>query len=63
MADDLTKRGRQDRERISLTEGWEVRSWCDKFDCTEVELRHAVDEVGHMAANVEAYLACGRRAG
>jgi hypothetical protein len=62
MADDLTKRGRQDRERISLVEGWEVRRWCDKLDVTEVELRHAVDEVGHMADDVEAYLASGQRA-
>lgn len=56
MADDLHKR-HADAKRISLTEQWEVRSWCDKFDCTEIELRHAVDEVGHMADDVEAYLA------
>jgi hypothetical protein len=62
MADDLTKRGRQDRERISLVEGWEVRRWCDKLEVTETELRHAVDEVGHMANAVEAYLASGKRA-
>ena len=61
MADDLNKR-HADAKRISLTEQWEVRSWCDKLECTEVELRHAVDEVGHMAADVEAYLASGLRA-
>lgn len=60
MADDLHKR-HADAKRISLVEQWEVRSWCDKFSCTEIELRHAVDEVGHMAAAVEAYLASGQR--
>lgn len=61
MADDLNKRGKADRQRISLAEQWEVRSWCDKFDVTEIELRHAVDEVGHMVKDVEAYLASGQR--
>jgi hypothetical protein len=58
MADDLNKR-HADGKRISLTEQWEVRDWCDKFECTEVELRHAVDEAGHMANDVEAYLQGG----
>ena len=56
MADDLDDRGPRDRERISLTEPWEVRYWCGKFACTEQDLRAAVEEVGHMAADVEAYL-------
>lgn len=55
MADDLSNRGPQDRKRISLTEGWELRWWCDKFACTEEDLRAAVAEVGHMAADVEAF--------
>jgi hypothetical protein len=53
MADDLTKRGKPDRDRISLTEQWEVRYWCDKFDVTEAQLRDAVSQVGHIAKDVE----------
>jgi hypothetical protein len=56
MADDLSKRGRQDRERISLTEEWEVRRWCDHFDVTEARLREVVAEVGHMVDDVRAFL-------
>jgi hypothetical protein len=60
MADDLTKRGRQDRERISLTEEWELRYWCDKFQVSEAELRDAVEQVGSMAKDVEKLLGdCG----
>ena len=56
MADDLTKRGGADRKRISTTEAWEVRYWCDKFEISEAQLREAVAEVGNMAADVEAWL-------
>jgi hypothetical protein len=51
MADDLSKRG-ADAKRISLTEEWEVRAWCYKFQVTEARLREIVAEVGHMAADV-----------
>jgi hypothetical protein len=56
MADDLTKRGKPDRERISLTEEWELRYWCDKFQVSEAELRDAVEQVGSMAKDVEKLL-------
>jgi hypothetical protein len=61
MADDLKKRGKQDRARIGLEEAYEVGYWCRKFGCTEAELRAAVDQVGHMAADVEQQLGgdCG----
>jgi hypothetical protein len=60
MADDLKKRGKQDRARISRG-GLRARYWCRKFGCTEAELRAAVDQVGHMAADVEQQLGgdCG----
>jgi hypothetical protein len=56
MADDLTQRGGPDRKRISLTEEWELRYWTDALDVTEARLREVVAEVGHMAADVRAYL-------
>ena len=60
MADDLSKRGKADRIRINVTEQWELRYWADRFECTEVQLRHAVDEVGVMVKDVEAYFEAER---
>jgi hypothetical protein len=57
MSDDLKKRGAPDRALISLSEEWEIRDWCDKFGCSEAELRRAVAKVGHSAKAVEEYLA------
>ncbi len=56
MADDLTKRGGQDRTRISLSQDYEVRDWAKKFGVSEDELRKAVAAVGSEAAKVEAHL-------
>lgn len=56
MADDLNKRGPQDRTRINVNEAWEVRWWCSEIGCTEAELRNAVSMVGVMANNVRTYL-------
>jgi hypothetical protein len=56
MADDRTKRGGADRSRINLNQAYEVRDWCEKFGCTETQLREAVREVGLQASDVEAYL-------
>jgi hypothetical protein len=39
MADDLTNRGRPDRDRINLNEEYEVRDWAKKFGVSEDELR------------------------
>jgi hypothetical protein len=56
MADDLTKRGGQDRKRISLTEEWELRYWTDALGISEARLREVVADVGDMAADVRAFL-------
>jgi hypothetical protein len=42
-----------DTTRIDLDEDWEVRWWCDRFSCTEVELRNAVRKVGPSTEDVE----------
>lgn len=52
MSDDPTNRGGQDKQRISLTEEYEVRYWTDKFGVSRDELRDAVDKVGDRAAAV-----------
>jgi Protein of unknown function (DUF3606) len=56
MADDPSKRGPQDRSRISLGEDYEVRYWCKKYGVTPDVLRAAVEKVGNSAKAVEAEL-------
>lgn len=56
MSDDKKKVGKADRDRINLSEEYEVRDWAEKYNITPKELRDAVNEVGPMAKDVEAYL-------
>ena len=53
MTDDKSKTGGLDRQRISLTEDYEVRDWAAKFGVSEERLRQAVDKVGDQADAVE----------
>lgn len=57
MSDDKSKKGPQDRSRISTSEDYEVRYWCEKFGVTAEELKAAVKKVGNSAAAVERELA------
>jgi len=61
MADDKNNTGQRDRERISLTDEYEVRDWSKKFNVSENVFRNAVREVGNIAKDVEAFLKSGRR--
>ncbi len=56
MSDDKTKSGGQDRNRISLSEDYEVRDWAKKFGVTPEDLKAAVYAVGNDATAVEAFL-------
>ena len=56
MADDKTHVGSPDRDRISLSEDYEVRDWMQSLGVSEAELREAVDAVGNSAEAVRAYL-------
>jgi Protein of unknown function (DUF3606) len=53
MADDKSKRGPQDRSRISLGEDYEVRYWSEKFGVSADRLKAAVNKVGNSAEAVE----------
>jgi hypothetical protein len=53
MSDDQSKRGPQDRSRISLSEDYEVRYWSEKFGVSKERLAEAVKKVGNSAAAVE----------
>ncbi|MET3726038.1 MULTISPECIES: DUF3606 domain-containing protein [Sphingomonas] len=56
MADDKTQVGGQDRQRISLSEDYEVRDWMESFGVSKEKLVEAVNAVGDRADDVREYL-------
>ena len=52
MADDRSLRGPQDRQRINLSEDYEVAYWSKKWDITPEQLAEAVRKAGPMSAAV-----------
>jgi len=56
MSDNRELRGGQDRTRVSLGEDYEVRYWTGRFNCSEEELRKAVEKVGNSVEKIEAEL-------
>jgi hypothetical protein len=61
MADDKTKTGRADRERININEAYELRDWSAKFGVTHWEVKAAVRKVGPMARDVARALGSNAR--
>lgn len=59
MSDDKNQTGGQDRQRISLSDDYEVRDWSQKYGVSEERLRAAVGKVGNMADDVERELRGG----
>lgn len=59
MTDDEAQTGNPDRQRISLSEDYEVRDWSQKFGVSEARLRAAVEQVGNQADDVERFLKGG----
>jgi hypothetical protein len=53
MADKPSKRGPQDRSRISTSEDYEVRYWSQKLGVSPEQLKAAVRKVGNSAKAVE----------
>ena len=56
MADDTTKQGKQDRDRINVNEDYELRDWSKKFGVSPEELKSAVQKVGPMVKDVQQHL-------
>jgi Protein of unknown function (DUF3606) len=56
MADDLSKSGSPDRDRINMNEEYEVRNWAKKFGVSEEQLRQAVSAVGNRVDKVRQHL-------
>jgi hypothetical protein len=52
MADDKTKTGTPDRDRINVSEHYEVSDWARRFSVSEEQLRAAIKKVGPMAKGV-----------
>jgi len=52
MSDNLKNRGPKDRERISLTEDWEVKYWTKTLAISSLDLKKVVEKVGNSVAKV-----------
>jgi len=59
MSDDTSKRGGQDRKRISVGQEHELRDWSRKFGVSPDEIKKAVAQVGDRAEDVERHLKGG----
>lgn len=59
VADDKTQPA-QDQRLISIAEDYEVRYWTSLLDCTEDELRMAVEAAGQSVEAVRGYLQMNR---
>ena len=59
MADKPSKRGPQDRSRISTSKDYEVRYWSRKFGVSPEQLKAAVRKVGNSAKAIEKELKAG----
>ncbi len=56
MADDKQAIGSPDRDRIGLSEDYEIRDWTASLGVSEQELREAIDAVGNNADAVRDFL-------
>jgi hypothetical protein len=56
MADDKTKVGGQDGQRINIHEDYEVQDWTKPFGVSKDKLVEAVNAVGDRADDVREYL-------
>jgi hypothetical protein len=61
MTDSKKNIGKPDRDRISLSEDYEVRDWSKRFGVSPAELKKAVKQVGSNAKDVGAYLKKGNK--
>ena len=53
MADDKSKSGGNDRERINVNQDYELRDWSKKFGVTPEQLKDAVKKAGPMVDDVK----------
>ena len=56
MSDDTKNVGAPDRDRINLSEDYEVRDWAESLGVSRERLHEAVQAVGNSADKVREYL-------
>lgn len=56
MADNKSNTGSPDRDRINMSEDYEVRDWSEALGVSPERLQEAVGAVGSSADKVRAYL-------
>jgi hypothetical protein len=56
MADNKSNVGSPDRDRINMSEDYEVRDWTKSLGVNRERLQEAVDAVGSSADKVREYL-------
>ena len=59
MSDNKKDIGSPDRDKISVSEEYEVSYWSKKFGVTAQQLKDAVKKVGNSPKKVESYLKSG----
>ena len=56
MADNKSNTGSPDRDRINMSEDYEVRDWSESLGVTPERLQEAVNAVGNSADKVRDFL-------
>ena len=56
MQGERRRRAPDDRTRINVSEYYEIDFWTSRFDCTEAELRDAVNRLGTCTHVIKAFL-------
>jgi hypothetical protein len=59
MSEETSKRRPQNAKRINLSDDDEVAYWCERFGCSETQLRNAVQKVGSRVDDVKDELKVG----
>ncbi len=55
MSDNKQKIGNPDRQRVNMSEKYEVENWTRKFGVSREELQKAVDKVGNESKDLEEF--------
>jgi hypothetical protein len=56
MADDKSKSGGQDRDRINVHQDYELKNWAKTMNTTPERVKEAVKAVGDRADEVREYI-------
>jgi len=56
MSDNKNDIGKRDRERIDISEPYELEYWKKRLGVTTEQLKQVIEKVGPMTKDVEAFL-------